>query len=150
MRLIDADATLEDIKRAYCAGCENYNGLRCRACHLDDAMGLIDDAPTVCVASMLSLNSLRDAVYTDALEHGLWREDDTLLDGAQMIRSESMELIQEAAHGKVTEALTEELADVIIGALSFGGRFGIDVDGVVRRKMAINKEREWRHGKENR
>lgn len=147
MRLIDADALLDDyLRRVARYDIGEFEAANCFPYWIMHAA--ITEAPTVCVASMLSLNGLRDAAYTDALYHGLWREDDTLLGGAQMIRAEAMELIQEAAHGEVTEALAEELADVIIGALSFGGRFGIDVDKAVRRKMAINKGRAFRHGKE--
>ena len=46
-RLIDANARIEEIKKAHCTKCENYNGIKCRACWVDDAIGLIDDAPTV-------------------------------------------------------------------------------------------------------
>ena len=46
-RLIDANAWIERVKEAYCPGCENYNGVRCRACWIDDAIGLVEDAPTV-------------------------------------------------------------------------------------------------------
>ena len=46
-RLIDANARIEEIKKAQCTGCENYGGVKCRACWVDDAIGLIDDAPTV-------------------------------------------------------------------------------------------------------
>ena len=46
-KLIDANARIEEIKKAYCTGCENYSGIRCRACWVDDAIGLIDDAPAV-------------------------------------------------------------------------------------------------------
>lgn len=42
---------------------------------------------------------------------------------------------------------TEELADVIITALSAAGYLGIDIDKAVRAKMEINRGREWRHGK---
>ena len=42
---------------------------------------------------------------------------------------------------------TEELADVIITALSAAGYLGIDIDKAVREKMEINRGREWRHGK---
>lgn len=41
----------------------------------------------------------------------------------------------------------EELADVIITALSAAGYLGIDIDKAVREKMEINRGREWRHGK---
>lgn len=46
-RLIDADARIEKIKKAHCTNCENYGCVKCRACWVDDAIGLIDDAPTV-------------------------------------------------------------------------------------------------------
>ena len=46
MRLIDADALIEDIKRVYCTECNSYNGVRCKACGTGDAVDMIDDAPT--------------------------------------------------------------------------------------------------------
>ena len=47
MRLIDADALVAYIKRVYCTDCDNYGGVRCRACEAGDALDMIDDAPTV-------------------------------------------------------------------------------------------------------
>ena len=49
-RYIDADALIENIKRVYCTDCNNYNEVRCRACGTDDAMMMIDDAPSADVA----------------------------------------------------------------------------------------------------
>ena len=46
-RLIDADKRIAEIKKLYCDGCDNYGGVRCRACWVDDAMCLIDEATTV-------------------------------------------------------------------------------------------------------
>ena len=46
-RLIDADKRIAEIKKIYCDGCDNYGGVKCRACWVDDAMCLIDDATTV-------------------------------------------------------------------------------------------------------
>lgn len=47
MRLIDADALIKDTKKRYCSGCYSYNGVRCRACWVDDMQGEIEDAPAV-------------------------------------------------------------------------------------------------------
>ena len=44
VRLIDADKRIAEIKQLYCDGCDNYGGAKCRACWVDDAMCLIDDA----------------------------------------------------------------------------------------------------------
>lgn len=46
MRLIDADDRIEFIKNAYCPGCDNYNGVRCRTCSINETIEAIDDAPT--------------------------------------------------------------------------------------------------------
>lgn len=47
MRLIDADALIENIKRVCCTDCNSYEGVRCRACWADDAMSMADDAPEI-------------------------------------------------------------------------------------------------------
>ena len=125
----------------------------------------IDNAPA------LSLNTLRDAIYQDAVEHGLWEE----------VEKDAVELSEEEppsererwysfhrrvyaikeVYSECDEALTaaeeedwdnlqEELADVVIQAFSTAGYLGIDIDTAIRRKMEINKGRPWKHGKEER
>lgn len=47
MRLIDADALKKQIEDFHCKNCDNYNFVRCRACHIDDAISYLDEAPTV-------------------------------------------------------------------------------------------------------
>lgn len=94
------------------------------------------------------INLIKWLIYRDALRHGLWRDEDTLLDGAQMVCAEAVELAQEAAKGSVTPELCEELADVIIMCLSFAGRFRIDIWRAVHKKMRKNKRRAWRHENE--
>ena len=112
---------------------------------------------------MADLNELRDEIYDDAVAHGLWNETEALRvwaycgkrskyaidrvrreDCAMRIRDEVEELYDEA-HDEIY--YTEELADVIITALSAAGYLGIDIDKEVREKMEINRGREWRHGK---
>lgn len=46
-RLIDANARIEEIRKAYCTNCDNYDGVRCRSCWVDDGIGFLEDAPTV-------------------------------------------------------------------------------------------------------
>lgn len=43
---LERSALIERIKKAYCDGCENYNGVRCRACGINDALDIVEDAPT--------------------------------------------------------------------------------------------------------
>lgn len=51
MRLIDADELCASMDRRYCESCRaekmDYGGVRCRACWIGDALGEIDDAPTI-------------------------------------------------------------------------------------------------------
>ena len=124
--------------------------------------------PAECVDEMngsgeeLSLNTLRDEIYKDAVAHGLWEEaeldvndecvrrgwewEENLLRSAcaQKIWDEAVEL-DEA--WKSREHYSEELADVIIMSMSIAGKLGIDIDAEIRRKMEINRGRPWKHGK---
>ena len=45
--LISRAKTIETLKKTYCTGCDSYNGVRCRACWVDDAETVIDSAPSV-------------------------------------------------------------------------------------------------------
>lgn len=105
----------------------------------------------------MDLNTLRDEIYSDALAHGLWEDLDALavqsryLDlvrrrrCAMMIEAEAREA-WDAAHN--TSHFAEEIADVIIMALSTCGYLEIDIEAQVRAKMAANKGRPWKHGKD--
>lgn len=99
------------------------------------------------------LNTLRDAIYEDAVAHGLWKDFTSPVECVDLILDEVFELdsavksIRMSNHGAVQE-FCEELADVIIASLSVAGKMGIDIDAAVRRKMEINKARPWKHGKE--
>jgi hypothetical protein len=44
---IDREKAIANIKAAYCCGCENYNGVRCRACQIMDAMDVLEDEQAV-------------------------------------------------------------------------------------------------------
>lgn len=122
---------------------------------------------------MNDLNELRNEIYDDAVKHGLWDEmhvwkliatnedfrksgiadvityansDETRKNviAALFISMEIRELIFATED---TDHFREELADIIITALSAAEYLGIDIDKAVREKMEINRGREWRHGK---
>lgn len=101
----------------------------------------------------LTLNTLRDAIYEDAVAHGLWDRDNGPTDCAELIRDEASELDSAAMDWECDDynddsEFCEELSDVIIASLSVAGYLGIDIDAAVRRKMEINRARPWKHGKE--
>lgn len=122
---------------------------------------------------MADLNELRDEIYDDAVKHGLWDDgylcktlmsNDCLRDSGILqiykianteretrrvnatlrVFVENQELLESVLE---EDHFTEELADVIVTALSVAGYLGIDIDKAVRTKMEINRGREWRHGK---
>ena len=68
-RLIDADKRIAEIKKIYCDGCDNYGGVKCRACWVDDAMCLIDDATTVDAVEVVRCRDCKHLVLTSEGEH---------------------------------------------------------------------------------
>ena len=116
----------------------------------------------------IDLNALRDAIYQDAVAHGLWEEtekDSVELSeeeppserekaytfhrrvyATKLVFYEADELLS-AAEEENWDNLQEELADVVIQAFSTAGYLGIDIDATIRRKMEINKGRAWKHGR---
>lgn len=161
MRMIDADQAfrlltdqLDKETGAYSKG--RNAGLNVARSMMNNAQAL----PT------LTLNTLRDVIYEDAVKHGLWESTDYTVKccmeestrcgfpfdrdanlrawAAQVVHREANELEQ----AEEADEYTEELADVIIASLSVAGKLGIDIDAAVKRKMEINKGRPWKHGKE--
>ena len=62
-RYIDADAFDADCRKRYCTDCNNYNGVKCRACWVDDMLGEVDDAPTVSPDEVRSVGKWIDKPY---------------------------------------------------------------------------------------
>lgn len=134
--------------------CPYKNNVFCMMTMAGEAMAYIEQ-----LEERISLNSMRDAIYEDAVAHGLWYEEDDIYDCTSVIEVEFMKLghaADDVQFARVcfdddNEALqfyVEELADVIIASLSVAGKLGIDIDAAIRRKMEINKARPWKHGKE--
>lgn len=59
---IEREATIKRIQEVYCAGCNSYNGVRCRACGTGDAIDMIEDAPAADVAPVVRCE---DCVHWD-------------------------------------------------------------------------------------
>ena len=49
---IDREALMRRIKEIHCAECDNYHGVRCRSCWVDDTLDYIDSEPAADVAPM--------------------------------------------------------------------------------------------------
>lgn len=152
IRTIDANALLDDLQ-------ELLNQEVLGNTVSDVGTGIEIAMNRIKRAKETTLNTLRDAIYEDAVEHGLWNEEYDIIGCTNVVEEEFLELEHAADDVQFArvcfdddnEALqfyVEELADVIIASLSVAGKLGIDIDAAIRRKMEINKERQWKHGKE--
>ena len=51
MRLIDAEASIEKLEKTICEPCkgdgDDYHGVKCRACCVDDTIGIIQDSQLI-------------------------------------------------------------------------------------------------------
>ena len=131
--------------------CPYKNNVFCMMTMAGEAMAYIEQ-----LEERISLNSMRDAIYEDAVAHGLWDDDEDYMptDCVYFIKDEVCELDCAAMDWEDdvcndNSAFCDELSDVIIMCLSVAGKLGIDIDAAVRRKMVINRARPWKHGKEN-
>lgn len=142
--------------RCICDECEFSDGnVKKWRSLMGDALAYIEQ-----LENHISLNTLRDAIYEDAVAHGLWEKTDGPTECSFLVSEEATELVNAGKEVQLarwrfgvdeTEAwinYVDELADVIIASLSVAGKLGIDIDAAVRRKMEINKARPWKHGKE--
>ena len=50
---IEREALIRRIKEIHCAECDSYNGVRCRACWVDDTLDYIDSEPAADVAPVV-------------------------------------------------------------------------------------------------
>ena len=148
MRPIDANALLDDLQ-------ELLNQEVLGNTVSDVGAGIEIAMNRIKRAKETTLNTLRDAIYEDAVAKGLWDDEEDYMptDCVDFIRDEVIELEDTAMNWEDdvcndNSAFCEELADVIIMSLSVAGYLGIDIDAEVRRKMEINKRRPWKHGKE--
>lgn len=145
IRTIDADSLLDDLQ-------ELLNQEVSGNTVSDVGNGIALAMHRIMQAKEATLNTLRDAIYEDAVAHGLWDERYPATECVNLIRSEVIELecaAMDWMDGYIDNSeFCQELADVIIMSLSVAGKLGIDIDAAVRRKMEINKARPWKHGKE--
>lgn len=63
----EREATIKRIQEVYCVGCNSYNGVRCRACGIGDAIDMIEDAPAADVAPIEAIERLRDELCAQDL-----------------------------------------------------------------------------------
>ena len=103
-----------------------------------------------------ALHQLSEAIYVDACEHGLWEDPTCALDnpeGLKYVRRRCLLLIREElsetweAAGE-PECFVEELADMVILAMSSALHLRLDLPAAIMKKVVYNQLRPYKHGKE--
>ena len=61
-RYINEDEFIAWVKEHWCADCQNDNGLRCRACWIDDAIDIVEEAPAADVVPKSEVERLEQDV----------------------------------------------------------------------------------------
>ena len=74
---IEREATIKRIKEVYCAGCNSYNGVRCRACGTGDAIDMIEDAPAVDAEVVVRCKDCYQSVVIGNVLHCTYWSKDT-------------------------------------------------------------------------
>ena len=151
-RAIDADAIHKFVEDKVSEGKDGWaNGVPYEWAY---ALTVVDSRPT------LTLNTMRDEVYADAVEHGLYEGEydvPELERAAPSLMYRIQDEVREAwnaaldwQNGKegAKEHVAEELADIIITALSVSGHLGIDIHAALFKKKEINKKRSFKHKEE--
>lgn len=102
------------------------------------------------------LYKLAQEIHENAVAHGWWDEPRNLLEIVALCHSELSEAIEEYRAGRSMvwtnedgkpEGIATEMADCLIRILDWFGHEGLDVDEIVRQKMAYNRGRPYKHGK---
>ena len=69
-RYINEDEFVAWVKEHWCADCQNDNGLRCRACWIDDAIDIVEEAPPADVVPKSEVERLQNILDSYALQYG--------------------------------------------------------------------------------
>lgn len=99
-------------------------------------------------------------IHDWALRKGFWKKDEdrNLMEQAVLFHSEITEFVEDIRAGRFIQdkwyegakpcGPLSELADLVIRVFDTCGAYGLDLEGMIKEKMAYNETRPHKHGKE--
>lgn len=95
--------------------------------------------------SQATIEQLSEEAHDTAKIKGWWDRPRSIIECLALVHCEVSEAIESYRKGS-TDGIVEELADCLIRIFDLCGAHGWDLQGAVKRKMAFNKTRSYRHG----
>jgi len=95
----------------------------------------------------LGVNKLIKECHSIAREKGWWKDERNDGELIALMHSELSEALEALRNHGTRDNVAEELADVCIRIFDFCGARNIDLEETLRKKIAYNKTRPYRHGK---
>ncbi|MCX5704702.1 MAG: hypothetical protein NTZ92_01370 [Candidatus Omnitrophica bacterium] len=95
----------------------------------------------------LGVNKLIKECHSIARGKGWWKDERNDGELIALMHSELSEALEAMRNHGTKDNVAEELADVCIRIFDFCGARNIDLEETLRKKIAYNKTRPYRHGK---
>ena len=95
---------------------------------------------------MLKINKLAEEIKKWRESQGFETSWRNMPEKLMLVVTELSEAMEAYRHEDL-ENFAEEIADSFIRLLDICGSVNIDIDGEIKKKMATNKKRPWKHNK---
>lgn len=95
----------------------------------------------------VSITELIKQCHETARQKGWWEQERNHGELIALMHSELSEALEAMRANGTKDQIAEELADCCIRIFDYCGAYDIDLGETLRKKMAFNKTRPYRHGK---